>query len=95
MDIRRDSRIAERAHEYRIEVARQHGEAIRWNGGAVLQIAIGRPVELGECDVCSAGLYDIHCLRDHFLTDAVSGDDRDALLGRVIHAKNITDHVNP
>ena len=80
MNIRGHARIAERAQQDGVEIAFQHGEAVRRDGDAVRQVAIGAPVEMGHLDVGARGLDDFHGLGDDFRADAVSGNDGDTLL---------------
>ena len=54
MDIRRHARVAECTEQNGVEIAGQHGEAVRRDGDAIGEIAIGAPVEMGELDVGTA-----------------------------------------
>ncbi len=75
-------RIAQRADEDGVEVARQHVKAIGRDCGSVDEIAVGSPVEGGELDGRSRGAHHIQRVRDHFLADAVSGNNCDFVFGR-------------
>ena len=81
MDVGGDARIAERADEDGVEVARQHLEAVGRNSGAVDEVAVGAPVELGEVDGRTAGANHFERVGNDFLADAVSGHDGDTLMG--------------
>ncbi len=84
MDVRGDAGIAEGAGQDRVEIALEHGEAVGRNGHAVAKIAVGAPVEFAQLDVGSRGADDLEGLRDYFLANPVSGDDGDALPGRLV-----------
>ena len=79
MDVGLDPRIAERADQNRVEIARQHGESVGRHSDAIAQIALRSPVKIGEVDCCAGCLNDLDGLGNHFPADAVSGDDGDAL----------------
>ena len=81
VDVGGHARVAQRADKDGVEVPRQHLKAIRRNGGAVDQIAVGAPVECGELDGRSAGANDFDGVGDNFPADAISGNDRDAFVG--------------
>src|SRR5262249_166090 len=66
------ARVAQRADEDSIKVARQHGEAIRRDGGAVLQVAVGRPVQGGEVNCSSAGFHHFQSSGNDLFTDTVT-----------------------
>ena len=80
VNIRGHARIAECAQQDGVEIAFQHGEAVRRDGNAVRQVTIGAPVEMGHLDAGARSLDDFHGLGDDFRADAVSGNDGDALL---------------
>ena len=79
MDVGLHARIAERADQDGVEIAAQHGEAVRRNRDLVAQIAIGAPVEMGQCHLSAGGLNYLDRLWDDFLTDAVTGNNGDTL----------------
>ena len=79
MDVGLDAGIAEGADQDGVEVAGEHGESVGRDGGLVAQVAVGAPVEVGQFDGGAGGLDDLDRLRNHFLADAVAGDDGDAL----------------
>ena len=83
VDVGGHARIAERADEDGIEVARQHLEAVGGDGGAVDEIAVGAPVEAGELDGGARGANHFQRVGNDFLADAVSGNNCDAF-GRVM-----------
>ena len=80
MNIGGHARIAECAHQDGVEIAFQHGEAVRRDGDAVRQVAIGAPVEMGHLDAGARGLDDFHGLGDDLWADAVPGNNGDTLL---------------
>ena len=51
MNVGRHARIAQRPNEYSVEVARQHVESVRRDGGAVDEVSVSAPVERGELSV--------------------------------------------
>ncbi len=79
VDIRGHARIAKRAQQDGVEIAFQHGEAVRRDGNAVRQVTIGAPVEMGHLDAGARSLDDFHGLGDDFRADAVSRNDGDTL----------------
>ena len=70
--------VAEGADEDGVEIARQHVEAVGGNGGAVDEVTVSAPVKGGELDRRAAGANDFESVRNHFLADAVSGNNCDA-----------------
>ena len=79
MDIALDPGIAEGTDQDGIEVAGQHGESIRRNGGLIAEVAVCAPVKFGEVKRGPGGLHHFYSLRDHFLANAVAGNYGDAL----------------
>jgi hypothetical protein len=92
MDVGLDSGITEGSGHDRIEIARQHGEAIGRNGRAVAEIAVGAPIELAHLDVGSRCLDDLESLWDNLLANPVTGDDGDTFPGRLllVHGRKAT-----
>ena len=80
MNIRFDAGIAKSADKDRIEVVGEHGEAIRRNGRSIAEITVCAPVEIGCLHRRARGSDRVNCLRNHFFTDAVAGDNGDAFL---------------
>ena len=76
----------EGAKEDGVKVAFQHGKAIRRDGGAVLEIAVGRPVKGLKLHRRARGLNHPQGRGDYFLADAVTWDDGDTFVG---HKKKI------
>jgi hypothetical protein len=87
VDVAGDARIAQRADEDGVEIARQHVEAVGGNGGAVDEVTVGAPVEDGELDRRAAGTHHFECVRNNFLPDAVSGNNCDAFVGTHDHRR--------
>ena len=79
MNVRLDPRISERTHQNRIEVAAEHGKAIRRHSGLIPQVAVGSPVEIRQFNIGARCLDHLRRLGNDFLPYAVSGDDGDAL----------------
>src|SRR5438128_1020746 len=85
MNIGRHARIAKCASENGIKVARQHSEAIRWNGHSVCEITVCAPVEVTQFHRRATRLDGLHRLRDNFFADPVSWDHGDPFL--LIHGR--------
>jgi hypothetical protein len=75
------ARIAKRSGKDRIEIAAKHLKTARRDGRTIGEIAVGAPIEFGELNRSPGGLDDFNRQRGHFLTDAVAGDDGNALAG--------------
>src|SRR5262249_40870768 len=74
-------RIAQRAHEDGVKVTGQHGESIRRNGGAVLQVTIRRPAKGAELNGGLGGFHHFDRRGYNLFTDAVTRNHRDAFVG--------------
>ena len=81
MNVRGDAGISERADEDGVEVTGESCEAVGWDGGAVFEVTVGSPVEIGEVERRAGSFDNPDCLRDYFLADAVAGNDGDSLAG--------------
>src|SRR5438045_818267 len=75
MNIRRHPGIAKSADQNGVEVAGQHFETIRRNGGAVLEVTVRAPVEVGQVNWYSGCLDYLDRLGNDFLADAIAWDD--------------------
>ena len=80
MDVRGHAGIAQGAEQDGVEIARQHGEAVGGDGGAVLEVAVGAPVEVRELERRAGGGQHLDGFRGDFFADAVAGNDGDLLL---------------
>src|SRR5439155_19355423 len=85
MNIGRHARIAKCASQDGIEIARQHSEAIRWNGHSVCEITVSTPIEVAQFHSRAARLNGLHSLWDNFFADTVSGNNSDPFL--LIHGR--------
>src|SRR4051794_24473897 len=82
MDVCGHTRITKRAHKDGVEVAIEHAESVGRNRGAILQIAVGRPIELSKLKGffrAGCAYYRQRCRYD-FFTDTVAGDYCDSFL---------------
>src|SRR5437879_13821717 len=75
MDVRRHAGIAKSADQNSVEVAGEHLKTIRRNGGAVFQVTVRAPVEVGQVNWYSGCLDDLDRLRNDFLADSIAWDD--------------------
>ena len=80
MNVGRHARIAQRPYEHSVEVARQHVESVRRDGGAVDEVSVSAPVERGELECRARGAQHVESVGDDFLADSVTGDDGDAFV---------------
>src|ERR1700676_2875140 len=92
MDIGLDPRISEGAGEDSVEVASEHGEAVRRDRHAIAKIAVGSPIEFAELNIRPRGLNNFESLREYFSTNAVARNHSDALAGRFlrVHGRKVT-----
>src|SRR5271165_5608311 len=82
VDVGGHARIAQRADEDGVEIAGQHLEAVGWNRAAVRKVAVRAPVEAGELHWRAAGTDHFDGVGDHFLADAIPGNNCNALVLR-------------
>src|SRR5438876_1889960 len=75
MDVRRHAGIAKSADQNSVEVAREHFETIRRNGGAVFEVTVRAPIEVGQVNRCLRSLDYLDRLGNDFLADAIAWDD--------------------
>src|SRR6266700_1224538 len=75
MEVRGHSGIAKSADQNGVEVAGEDLKAIRRNGGAVFEVAVRAPIEVGQVNRYSGCLDYLDRLRDDFLADAIAGND--------------------
>jgi folate-binding protein YgfZ len=80
VNIRRNPGISERTHHDGIKVAGQHGKTIVRDGGAIFEIAVGTPIEMREGNRSAGRFNDSDRLGNHFLANAIAGQDGDSLL---------------
>ena len=80
-----DARIAQRAKQNGVKIAPKHFGRIGREGCAVPQVTVRAPIEFGERDFPATGsrggLQYLDGFRNHFLADAVAGDDGNAFCG--------------
>src|SRR5208282_4233822 len=88
VDVRGDAGIAKRAHQDRIELPAEHGEAIAGHSDAVGQVAIGAPIKMRRFEIGAGGFKNFDGLRDDFFSNAVAGDDSN--FSFLAHAGKIT-----
>jgi hypothetical protein len=81
MNVRRHPRIAESAYHDGLELAPQHGEAVRRDRDTVGHVARGAPVELVKFDSRTRGSNDLNGLWNHLLPDPIAGKDCNLLSG--------------
>src|SRR3989442_851908 len=85
MNIGRHARIAKCASQDGIEIARQHSEAIRWNGHSVCEITVSAPIEVVQFNSRATRLDSLDRVGDNFFADPVSWDHGDPFL--LIHGR--------
>src|SRR3989475_12473026 len=85
MNIGRHTWIPEGAGQDGIEIARQHSEAIRWNGPSVCEITVSAPIEVVQFNSRATRLDSLDRVGDNFFADPVSWDHGDPFL--LIHGR--------
>jgi len=90
MDVRGHSGIAKSADQNSVEVAGQHLETVRRNGGAVFEVTVRAPIEVGQVNPRLRSLDYLDRLGNDFLADAIAGNDGNFLTG-AHGGKGITD----
>src|SRR5438128_9157975 len=85
MNIGRHTWIPEGAGENGIKVARQHSEAVRWNGHSVCEITVSAPIEVVQFNSRATRLDSLDRVGDNFFADPVSWDHGDPFL--LIHGR--------
>src|SRR5258708_6196308 len=75
MDVRGHAGIAKSADQNSVEVAGEHPKAIRRNGGAVFEVTVRAPIEVGQVNWYSGCLDNFDRMGNDFLADAIAGND--------------------